>query len=485
MRNRSPFVVIRSAAVIVRAVLCAALLLAPRASALAQQPAGEDRFVGTWLGTLPTGAVELRLAFDIRRGPAGALTASIISLDQGNATMPAIANVRGDSIELSVASAHATFSGIINAGRDSIRGNFTQGGRALPLIEVRVAALPGVDRPQEPKPPFPYETADVTIESVPGVRLAGTLTLPQGKGPFPAVVLVSGSGAQDRDEAMVGHRPFLVLADYLARHGIASLRYDDRGFAKSTGSFSRATTADFADDAEAAFRFLRSRQKIAPKHVGILGHSEGGEVAPMVAARNTDVAFVVLLAGPGVRGDSLLLAQSAALGASMGAPSAVIEQNSRINAALYEAVRGARDSADADARVTAAIKQLVAGMPEAQQGTTVRLLMAAATDLLAPWTRYFIAYDPRPALEKLHVPVLALNGTLDLQVPYQQNLAAIEAALKAGGNRDYEIVEMPGLNHLFQTAVTGNPSEYPTISETMAPAVLEKIAAWITAHTKR
>jgi fermentation-respiration switch protein FrsA (DUF1100 family) len=205
----------------------------------------------------------------------------------------------------------------------------------------------------------------------------------------------------------------------------------------------------------------------------------------MVAARNTDVAFVVLLAGPGVRGDSLLLAQSAAVGASMGAPSAVIEQNSRINAALYEAVRGARDSADADARVTAAIKQLVAGMPEAQQGTTVRLLMAAATDLLAPWTRYFIAYDPRPALEKLHVPVLALNGTLDLQVPYQQNLAAIEAALKSGGNRDYEIVEMPGLNHLFQTAVTGNPSEYPTISETMAPAVLEKIAAWITAHTKR
>jgi fermentation-respiration switch protein FrsA (DUF1100 family) len=460
----------------------ALMLVTTAAIGAAQQRTGDERFIGTWLGSMSAGAIQLRLGFEIAREPDGTLTTSIISLDQGNATMPATTTVRGDTLELAVPSARATFSGIIDAARDTIHGTFTQG-RPMPLTLARVAALPGLERPQEPKPPFPYHAEDVTIESAPGVRLAGTLTVPQGNGPFPAVVFVSGSGAQDRDEAIMGHRPFLVLADYLARHGVATLRYDDRGFAKSTGDYSRSTTADFAVDAEAAFRFLRAQPNIAKNHVGILGHSEGGLVAPMVATRDSTVAFLVLLAGPGVRGDSLLLAQSAALGASMGAPPAVIDRNTQTNAILYEAVRGARDSADADARVTAAIKAIVADLPEEQQQISVRLLTAAATDLLTPWTRYFLAYDPRPALEKLRIPVLALNGTLDLQVPYRENLGAIDAALRAAGNRDYEVVAMPGLNHLFQTAITGNPSEYATISETMAPAVLRKIADWITAHS--
>lgn len=482
MSNVSSFAAPRRAFMLLRGA--AIMLLTIAGIGTAQQRAGDERFVGTWLGSLSTGAVQLRLGFEIAREPDGSLTASVISLDQGNATMPATPTVRGDTLELAVPSARARFSGVIDAARDTIHGTFTQN-RPMPLTLARVASLPGLERPQEPKPPFPYHAEDVTIESVPGVRLAGTLTIPQGNGPFPAVVFVSGSGAQDRDEALMGHRPFLVLADYLARHGIATLRYDDRGFAKSTGNYSRSTTADFANDAEAAFRFLRTQPKIARDHVGILGHSEGGLVGPMVAARDSNVAFLVLLAAPGVRGDSLLLAQSAALGASMGAPQAVIDRNAQTNAILYEAVRGARDSADADARVTAAIKAIVADLPEAQQQTSVRLLMAAATDLLTPWTRYFLAYDPRPTLEKLHIPVLALNGTLDLQVPYRENLDAIDAALKAAGNRHYETVVMPGLNHLFQTAITGNPSEYATISETMAPAVLEKIAAWIAAQSRK
>lgn len=449
----------------------------------AQQPTTPNRFVGHWLGTLATPAARLRLGLTVGRDSAGGLTAELTSLDQGNAKIPATVSVRGDTLVVSMAAANATYAAVL-APDDSLRGTFTQGG-PLPFTMGRTAAPTSAARPQEPKPPFPYKAEDVAFSSAPGVRLAGTLITPPGSGPFPAVVMVTGSGAQNRNEELLGHKPFLVIADYLARHGIASLRYDDRGFAKSTGNFAAATSADFADDAQAAVEFLRTQPGIAPNHVGIIGHSEGGLIAPIVAARSKDVAFIVLLAGPGLPGDSILLLQQELIAKANGAPQTLIERNAEANSRLFGAVKAARDSADAVARLNAISDRMVASLPPDEQTKAKAQLDPAKKQLLTPWMMYFLKYDPRPTLERVHVPVLALDGSLDLQVPPTQDLAAIDTALTKGGNRDHRTVELAGLNHLFQSAKTGSPNEYATIEETFSPTALAIIADWINAHAPR
>jgi len=446
----------------------------------AQPAAQPDRFVGVWQGTLQVGPNAIRLALNLRRDSTGALGGTMISVDQGGAQVPVTVAARGDTLVVAMPSANASYTGVL-AARDTLRGTFAQGTTSFRVTFVRSAnGLAGPARPQDPKPPFPYKAIDVTFPSAPNVTLAGTLTVPDGAGPFPAVVLVTGSGPQDRDEAIMGHRPFRVIADHLARHGIATLRVDDRGVARSTGDFAHATSADFADDAEAAVRFLTTRREVARDRIGVMGHSEGGLNAPMVATRSRDVAFVVLLAGPGVRGDSILVLQSRALLTAAGAPPAQIEQTTAINRRLYAAVEGGRDSAEAITRARAVVQEIVAGVPGNQQAAANAQLSAGIAALVSPWMRYFLSYDPRPVLRSVRVPVLALNGTLDRQVPYRENLAAIDTALTAGGNKDHETIALPGLNHLFQTARTGLPNEYPTIEETFAPAALDTITEWIT-----
>jgi hypothetical protein len=452
--------------------------LAVCVSSAAAQPAA-SRVVGTWQGTLQAGPLSLRLGLTVRRDSSGALTGVMTSIDQGGARFPATLVLRGDTLVATMAMVNATYAAVVSAAGDTLRGTFTQGA-SLPLTLGRVAELSAVVRPQEPKPPFPYRAEEVAFASAPNVRLAGTLTIPDGPGPFPAVVLVTGSGPQDRDETLMGHKPFLVLADHLARHGIATLRYDDRGVARSSGDFVRATSADFADDAEAAVRFLKQRGEILTDRIGIVGHSEGGLIAPMVAARTGDVGFVVLLAGPGLPGDSILVLQTRAIALATGAPPERVERAVSLNRRMYDAVKHARDSADAATHAMAAYREYVATLPAAQQAAATSALSASLGQLVSPWMRYFLAYDPRPALRRVHVPVLALDGTLDLQVPYAPNLAAIDSALAAGGNRDHETVALPRLNHLFQTATTGAPSEYATIEETFAPAALDVITEWIT-----
>ncbi len=452
--------------------------------AAAQQPvASTNHFVGSWQGALNVGAVRLRIAFAITRDSAGTLRGTMISVDQGNQSIPATFTARGDTLEVAVPGVQISYKGTLSAARDSLRGTFTQG-MSIPLDLARVAAVTALVRPQEPKPPFPYKTQDVAFESVAGVRLAGTLTTPQGTGPFPAVALVSGSGPQDRDEALMGHKPFFVLADYLARRGIASLRYDDRGTARSTGNFARATSEDFADDAAAAVRFLRGRAAdgIAPDRVGIVGHSEGGMIGPMVAARpgGSDVAFVVLLAGPGIAGDSILVLQTRAVLAANGTDPARVDALSAFNRRVYDLVKSDADSAAKRVRLRAMIAEFVASNTRGgQQADTIAAMEQQIGQLLSPWFGYFLRFDPVPVLKRVRVPVLALIGTLDIQVPYQPNIAGISAALRQGGNRDFRVVELPGLNHLFQTAKTGNVTEYGTIEETMSPVALDLVAGWI------
>lgn len=460
----------------------AAGLLAPARAAHAQRhpPGPGNPFIGTWQGTLDVGPAKLRLGVLVRDS-AGTLVGTLTSIDQGNTRLPAAVTSRGDTLRLAVAAVGAEFRGVLAAGRDSVRGTFRQGGGDLPLALGRVGALAteARARPQDPKPPFPYRAEEVTFASAPGVRLAGTLVVPEGAGPHPAVVLVSGSGPQDRDESLMGHRPFLVLADHLARHGIASLRYDDRGTAASTGDHAGATSVDFADDAEAAVRLLRTRPGIAADRVGIVGHSEGGLIAPMVAARTRDVAFVVLLAGPGLRGDSILALQNRLILRAQGLPDEAVAQATAVNRRLVAAVAGARDLAEAGARFDSTVRAVVEEQPAPARPSATAALAQARGRIVSPWMHHFVTHDPRPALERVRVPVLALNGTLDLQVPATENLQTIGAALAAGGNRDHTELALPGLNHLFQTARTGAPGEYQQIEETMAPAALDAITAWI------
>ncbi|MBK7641849.1 MAG: alpha/beta fold hydrolase [Planctomycetes bacterium] len=346
-------------------------------------------------------------------------------------------------------------------------------------------------RPQEPKTPFPYESVEVKFENKEAhAKLAGTLTLPKGAGPFPCAVLVTGSGPQDRDESLMGHRPFLVIADHLTRAGIAVLRYDDRGVAKSTGKFSKATTEDFANDALAAVAFLKTRPEIDAKRIGIIGHSEGGIVAPICAARSQDVAFIVLLAGTGMRGAELMPLQSKLINIASGMAADKAQAEAHDTAEIYaKLVAGASDAELKECIRAMALRQMKSA-PEMKDLSEEALAKKAdavvaeqAPELLSPWFRCFLALDPRTNLLHVTCPVLALNGEKDLQVPPKENLALIRSALEEGGNKDVTIRELPGLNHLFQTCTTGAPAEYARIEETFAPAALEVLASWIRKHT--
>jgi pimeloyl-ACP methyl ester carboxylesterase len=290
--------------------------------------------------------------------------------------------------------------------------------------------------------------------------------------------MITGSGAQDRDESLLGHKPFLVIADRLTRSGVAVLRYDDRGFAKSTGDFSKATIADFAIDAEAASVWLRKQPGIDPKRVGLIGHSEGGVIAPMVAVKDPKVAFIVMVAGPGAPLGEVMRAQRAALGPAMGmAPETTAKQQAVVDKMLA-AMRGSKDDAEAEARALAVLRENAggfAGSPEQLPGI--------AKAFSSSWIRGLMDYDPGPTLAKVRVPILAVNGSKDMQVPAEQNLSAIRKA--TAKNKDVSVVELPGLNHLLQTAPTGAAGEYADIEETVAPIALDTISNWVVAHTKR
>jgi len=446
------------------------LLVAPLVSA--QTPAGSVE--GSWEGTLDAMGTKIRIGVAITRQPDGTLTATMNSPDQGAFGLPLTDISFTDRVlrfMLKVAS--GTFEGKLNDAGSEIAGTWQQALLVLPLTLKKVDTLSRPNRPQEPKPPFSYRSEDVTVaNAVANVTLAGTLTLPDGPGPFPAVVFITGSGPQNRDEELLGHKPFLVLADHLTRRGIAVLRYDDRGIGKSTGDFAAATSEDFAGDALAAWQFLRTRREIDARHIGLLGHSEGGLIAPMLAARTPGIAFVVMLAGPGVTGEQIMLKQAALIMKANGASDAAIAANTDLQKQIFTILR--------EETVPARIVERLSAIPVPGPKEASAALVKQSS---SPWMRYFALYDPAPALENVTCPVLALAGELDLQVPVEQNVPAMEAALKKGGNTDYTVVRLPGLNHLFQTCKTGTPAEYAQIEETMSPVALDTIGTWIRKKT--
>lgn len=457
---------------------------------------------GIFEGPLKVGAIELRLAFHLKKKDDGKWTALMDSPDQGATGIPmTTATVEGNQVVLEFKPGQAKLTGTLSADGQTLDATWEQAGSRFPLTLKRVAKVTERKRPQEPKPPFPYRTEDVKYPNAKakGVTLAGTLTLPRGNGPFPAVILISGSGPQDRNEELLGHKPFLVLADHLTRRGIAVLRFDDRGVGKSTGNHAKATSADFATDVEAAIDFLKTRAEIDPQRIGLMGHSEGGLIAPMVAVARPDVAFIVLLAGPGLPGDEILRLQSNLIAKKMGSSDKELGHNRKFLERAFVLLKEEADDAKVLAALKAELAKLMAELPPEERAEALAKLRkdhagksdeeleklaremgeAGLPRLANPWMRFFISFDPRPTLAKVKCPVLAVNGELDLQVPVDENLQAIEQALRAGGNPDFTCKKFPGLNHLFQNTKTGLPSEYGTLEETFCPKALEFIGDWI------
>ncbi len=351
------------------------------------------------------------------------------------------------------------------------------------LLLVMVGFSQSINRPQEPQPPFPYIVEDVSFPSTESdVILAGTLTLPEGYGPFPVAILITGSGIQNRDEEIMGHKPFMVIADYLTRKGVAVLRYDDRGYGESTGDFMTSTTHNFANDAMGAINFLSNDNRIDHQNIGIIGHSEGAMIAPVLAAKKPTIAFIVMLAGSGLSGQETLLLRSEKLLIKSGENQEYIQQVLDLNKKIYQIAINEPDDEIAAKKIRKAYSKFTSKMSEEEKrrrGFNEYVVEAGIKDMLNPWMRYFLSFDIKPYLMKTHCPVLILNGDKDIQVPPRENIPPIESALQKAGNTDYKVVVLPDLNHLFQTATTGYPDEYARIEETFSPVALEIISEWI------
>ena len=434
------------------------------------------------------------MQFRIGSDSAGKPKAYFDSVTEGRTDFDANFEKTEDQLRFEVDSIKLKFSGKLNDAGDQATGTWSQGGRNVDLTLRR--QLHEHDRgdntwnkrPQKPVAPFPYDSIDVKFEnSTADLTLAGTLTIPKGNQRYPAVVLISGSGPQDRDETLMEHKPFLVLADYLSRNGIAVLRYDDRGTAESTGKFSGATTRDFATDAAAAVEFLSTHERINPESIGLAGHSEGGLIAPITVGMREDIAFVVLMAATGVTGAEISVSQVEAMLRGEGMPEDTIKIETATTKAVVETAVRYGKTEEFTEKLNEALEQVIGTIPEESRdegGTKIRAAVAGQKkQLQSEWMQFFLSYDPRPALRNIECPVLAIIGSKDLQVLQDLNMQEIQKALAEGGNSDHKMVVLDNLNHLFQTAETGAMSEYVNLQETFNPDAMKIIGDWINDHT--
>lgn len=445
----------------------------------AVQPAG---LAGRWEGYIDVVGTRLAIIVNIADGSAG-LKATIDIPQQAAAGLP-LTNLRHEPpkvhFELPAGPGLAVFDGEMKG--DSIAGTFEQAGVKGTFELKRTGAVPA---PPPPGPPPPYKQEEIKIQSG-AITLAGTLTLPPSGGPFPAVILITGSGAQNRDEEVFGVKPFRMIADHLTRQGIAVLRCDDRGVGGSTGSTSQASSADFADDALAEVQFLEGRPEIDKARIGLLGHSEGGLVAPLAASRSADVAFIILLSGPAVTGERIMLAQAELIMRAGGASDEQVRHNMEIQKRIFGAVRTGQGWDEAAALLRIDVKAGLDAASEAQRKAIPdqeAFIKSRVDGQLAssrtPWFKFFLDYDPAPTLAKVRCPVLAFFGERDLQVPVGLNRDVMEQALKSGGNRNYTIEVMARANHLYQDAKTGGVQEYTILKKEFVPELLPLVSAWI------
>lgn len=439
-----------------------------------------QEIAGQWNGLLKVPGAQLRIVANISKTETGYVS-TMDSPDQKAKGIPVATTAFENSIlKLEIPAINGSYTGILNKD-NIIIGKLTQNGQSFDVNLSKESISEQVyARPQEPKKPYPYYTEDVKfVNKTANLTLAGTLSLPKKEGNFPAVILITGSSAQNRDEEVLGHKPFLVLSDYLTKKGIAVLRLDDRGVGESTGDFSTATTVDFASDIQAGVDYLKTRNEINKKKLGLIGHSEGGLIAPMVAGNSKDINFIVLLAGPGLRGDKILLLQNELIKRQSGMPEVEIQKEKEI-------FKGAYDLIIASTVNDGNLKNNISSYLKTQyndpsKDADVELLTAQVTNT---WWYNFIKLDPVPFLKKVKCPVLALNGSKDLQVPAEVNLEAIKKTLLDSGNKKVTTKVLPNLNHLFQECQTGLPTEYKTIEQTFSPIALEEISNWLLVQAK-
>ncbi|MCO6146844.1 S9 family peptidase [Flavobacterium sp. NRK1] len=438
---------------------------------------------GKWQGNLVVPGGKLKLIVNIAQGVAG-YTATMDSPDQGAKNIP-VPNIdfTENILTFGVPAAGISYKGKLENG--TIKGTFTQGDYTLALdLSKGEAVETKLNRPQEPKTPFPYYTEDVTFKNEKaGITLAGTLTLPKKDGNYPVVILISGSGSQDRNEEILGHKPFLVLADHLTRNGIGVLRYDDRGVGGSGGNPATGTSADFATDTQAALDYLKTRKEINKKKIGLIGHSEGGLIAQLIAEKNSDIAFIVMMAGPGIKGNELMILQNYLVGKANDIPEDELTSMGSTVRKAYDIILTENDEKARKLAVSEIFEKEFGpffaskGVPKDEIG---RVVLGQVEQVTSPWFVYFLRYDPAPVLQNIKCPILALNGEKDTQVAAKANLDGIKRAAEKSGNKKVVTKSFPGLNHLFQECSTGSIQEYGTIEETISPVVLTEITNWIT-----
>ena len=448
---------------------------------------GQD-ITGQWNGILSVHGTQLRLVFNISQKEE-AYSSTMDSPDQGATGIP----VMSTSYKNSILTMEISTLGILYEGtlddKNVFVGTFKQSGQSFPLnLTKEKVEKEKIIRPQEPTKPYAYYSENIKFENTKDkIVLAGTLSLPKKDGIFPAVILISGSGPQNRDEELMGHKPFLILADHLTKNGLAVLRYDDRGTAESTGDFKTANSLDFATDVQFAIEYLQTRKEINKNQIGLIGHSEGGIIAPMVAAESKDINFIILLAGTGIRGDKLLLMQQELIGKASGISDEDLQKAKLINKGAFDMVLKSNNPESLKTELTNYIKQALKDHPESEKPTGMSeedFVKLQVNQLTSPWMNYFLKYNPALILEKIKCPVLAINGEKDLQVPPKVNLEAIKKSLEKGGNKNVTTKEIPGLNHLFQECETGSPNEYAKIEQTFSPIALDEITNWILKQIK-
>ncbi len=437
---------------------------------------------GFWSGTILAGGTELKVVFYMEQDSAGALRAEMDSPDQHAYRISADSIVSaGRELRIYLLRGAAHFTGTWEG--NSWKGTLQQTPHKFPLTLTKDTTYRRPLRPQTPEPPYPYRELPVRFEnSQAGIVLAGTVTMPEGPGPFPGIVLISGSGPQNRNEEIMGHQPFKVLADHLTRNGFAVLRYDDRGAGESEGVFATATTKDFAGDARAAYTFLQQYPRVLPDKVGLLGHSEGGLIGAMLMAEDPDLAFMVMLGGPAMKGADLLLLQNKKLLAASGVADTTVSKYADLLHLWFRIIIKEPDNAKAMAEIRhVADNQL--GLFTDEEKAVLPLngmqMISLVQQLTSPWMRFFLAYDPRPDLSRIRVPVLALWGEKDLQVPAAENQAAMQEMLDSYLKENITMKRMESMNHLFQTCNTGKVEEYGELEETIAPKVLNVIRNWL------
>ena len=450
----------------------------------AQTPISQDTTAtsvgGHWEGEIQVPGMPLQVLVDLEARPDGAWHGTIDIPIQAARGLPLVdVEVELPRVKFTIGGVPGspTFVGELSDGGE-LSGDFEQAGARF-AFELGREAVTAPQRPQEPIAPVPYLSEEVVYRNG-EVTLAATLTLPPGAGPHPAAVLITGSGAQNRDEELLGHKPFLVLADHLTRAGYAVLRSDDRGVGGSSGDLMSSTSAELAEDVLSAVRWLRQDERLQATAIGLIGHSEGGLIAPIVAtAGGEEVAFVVSLAGTGVTGGEILKRQLDLIARANGVPEEVRARQLELQGDVIEVLRGSEPDEERRRQLELIVDQQIGlqGPAEGEAIEAAREQSVAA--VLNRWFMFFVDYDPEPSWRTTAQPTLLLNGSLDLQVDALQNIPVMMKALLSGGNRDVTAQVLPHLNHLFQTTSTGSPQEYGMIEETFAPSALAAISNWL------